>query len=83
MRVKFDAENIYIISREYSGYHMKTVDVENRITLGEAIRLRSELDAAICASQPSSPADGIFDPVCRKCGDPLTTEEFICDNCRR
>jgi len=29
-------------------------------------------------------SDGeIFDPVCRKCGNPLTTEELICCNCRR
>ena len=25
----------------------------------------------------------VFDPVCRKCGDPLTTEELICEKCRR
>lgn len=24
----------------------------------------------------------VFDPVCRKCGDPLTTDELICENCR-
>lgn len=35
------------------------------------------------ASQHRNTADGIFDPVCHNCGDPLTTEELICDNCRR
>lgn len=25
----------------------------------------------------------IFDPVCRECGDPLITEELICDECRK
>ena len=34
------------------------------------------------APQPVIEADAIFDPVCRKCGDPLTTEELICDACR-
>ena len=29
------------------------------------------------------PADGVFDPVCRVCGDILTTEELICYNCGR
>ena len=24
----------------------------------------------------------VFAPVCRKCGDPLTTDELICENCR-
>ena len=24
----------------------------------------------------------VFDPVCRICGDPLTTSELICSDCR-
>ena len=24
-----------------------------------------------------------FDPTCRKCGDPLTTEELVCLNCKK
>jgi len=27
--------------------------------------------------------NGCFDPVCRICGDALTTDELICDDCRR
>ena len=30
-------------------------------------------DAVICS--------GRYDPVCSKCGDPLTSEELICDAC--
>jgi len=33
------------------------------------------------ASKPVIEADAIFDPACCKCGDPLTTEELICDAC--
>jgi hypothetical protein len=35
------------------------------------------------SSQQGVSADGRFDPVCRVCGDPLTTEELVCDNCHR
>lgn len=35
----------------------------------------------VMKAQPEDSADR-FDPVCRKCGDPLTTEELICDDCR-
>ena len=27
--------------------------------------------------------DARFDPVCRKCGDPLVSYELVCDDCRR
>ena len=26
--------------------------------------------------------DDRYDPVCRRCGDPLTTDELICLNCK-
>jgi len=32
-------------------------------------------------THPEDSADR-FDPTCRKCEDPLTTEELICDKCR-
>lgn len=33
------------------------------------------------AAQQSVEADAVFDPVCRKCGDALTTYELICCTC--
>ena len=44
-----------------------------------------ELDAEkICGAVPKQAveANAIFDPVCRKCGDVLTTCELVCENCR-
>jgi len=57
MKVKFEDGRIYLVIREYSNFHMKAIDVENRITTGEAIRLRSELDAVISASQQGDSSD--------------------------
>jgi len=47
VKIKIINENIYIVIREYSDFHMETVDVEHGITIGEARRLRNELDEAI------------------------------------
>jgi hypothetical protein len=42
------------------------------------------IDAALYhAEQLRKNLDVMYDPVCRKCGDPLTTEELICDGCRK
>ena len=35
-----------------------------------------------CGKDVTHELNAIFDPVCRKCGDPLTTCELVCENCR-
>lgn len=43
----------------------------------------AEIDLSeISDNEPSVQADARYDPVCRLCGDPLTTDEFICRGCR-
>lgn len=34
------------------------------------------------ASITAVQCDARFDPVCRKCGDPLVSYELVCDDCR-
>jgi len=58
MKVKIHNGKICIVSKEYSDLYVRTVDVERIITIGEAIRLRSELDTAIVASQQPDSEDG-------------------------
>lgn len=41
------------------------------------------IDAALTHAESLRNLYGRYDPVCRKCGDPLTTEEEICDTCRK
>ena len=35
-----------------------------------------------CGKDVTHELNAIFDPVCRKCGDVLTTCELVCENCR-
>ena len=79
MKVKLDDGQIYIITREYSNFHMKTVDVENRITVDDAIRLRSELDAAINASQQDVEDERAT--TCPKCGSSRLSFVGVCMDC--
>lgn len=47
MKVEIENNKIYIITKEYSDFYMGSVSCSTRITLGEATRLRKELDIAI------------------------------------
>jgi len=49
MKIKVENKKIYMVVKEYNAFYMKAMPCERRITLGGAIRLRKELDAAIRA----------------------------------
>jgi len=78
---KCQSENLKLID---SGPHKKLV-------CGDCLAFQKFLSKSeattfnqIKSDNKSIHSDGeIFDPVCRVCGDPLTTEELACFYCRR
>ena len=75
MRVKTENGRIYIVTREYSDFHMQTVDVEHGTTIGEARRLRNELDEAINKIEETTCCDT------PKLSYGLSRDQWKCTNC--
>ena len=64
--------------------HAKTTDLceSDVVRLEKAATKIREL----IGTQPHTPAlksDALYDPTCSKCGDPLTTNELVCSDCKR
>ena len=76
MKVTTENNKIYIITMDYSGFYMKPMPCQRLITLGEAIRLRQELDAAINETTITDAPS-----VCSVCGDEVYDAD--CPNCNR
>ena len=69
-------ESILCLCSEGPEFHTK-------MELMDAVLREAREGFSICrGTQQAVEADAIFDPVCRKCGDPLTTDELMCNNCR-
>jgi len=79
MKVKLDNSRIYIVTREYSGFHNKVIDVETIISVEAAIKLRSELDAAINSIQQPVQSNTI--KPCSNCGSTKEACEKHCAEC--
>jgi len=79
MKAKFEDGKVCIITREWSNFYAKTIDVETIISIDDAVKLRAELDEAICASQPVIEADAKKYGKCPHCGEYVPIAHF--DTC--
>jgi len=55
MKIGRERGQIYIRTVEYNDFYMKPVPCQKFITMGEAIRLKDELETAIASQQVVSP----------------------------
>ena len=52
MKIVIEDGSIFLETNEYSDFYMRPVPCRRFITLGEAVRLKKELDNAILTLQP-------------------------------
>ena len=76
MKIGTENGRIYVETKDYDSFYMKSMPCQRFITLGEAVRLRKDLDDVIATLQPK---DSVRQPIssgllwlCPKCN-----KEFI------